>query len=71
MSTNIDINTATEHELSSIRGINKDNARKIVEYRNQNGPFSAWDDLNRVPGIQSTILDSLKRQGCTVGGRAA
>ena len=38
--------------------MNKDHARKIVEYRNQNGPFSGWENLNRVPGIQATILDS-------------
>ena len=71
MSTSIDLNTATEQQLASIHGINRDYAKKIVDYRNQNGIFNSWEDLKRVPGLPGSMLDTFKRQGCTVGGRAA
>jgi len=71
MSTNIDLNTATETELTAVQGISREHARKIVEHRTQNGSFKAWDDLKRVPGIAAYMLDSLKRHGFTVGGKAA
>ena len=69
MFKNLDLNIATEHELTVIFG--KDHAKKIVDYRNQNGPFKSWEDLKRIPGMLGTMLDTLKTLGCTVGGKAA
>jgi competence protein ComEA len=66
-----DLNTATEQQLASIQGLNKDQVKKLIEFRNQNGTFSSWEDLKRVPGMQGTMMDQLKRQGITVNGRAA
>ena len=66
-----DLNTATEQQLASIQGLNRDQAKKLIEFRNQNGTFNSWEDLKRVPGVQGTMLDNLKRQGITVNGRAA
>jgi len=66
-----DLNTATEQQLASIQGLNREQAKKLIEFRNQNGTFNSWEDLKRVPGIQGTMLDNLKRQGITVNGRAA
>ena len=71
MSKNLDLNTATEQELSGIQGIGRDNAKKIVEYRNQHGPFNSWEDVKKLPGMAGGMLDTLKRYGCTVGGKAA
>jgi competence protein ComEA len=71
MSKNLDLNTATEQELTTVPGINKDNAKKIVEYRKQNGSFKSWEDLKQIPGLPGTMLDTLKHHGCTVGGKAA
>ena len=71
MSNNLDLNTATEQELTGIQGIGRDHAKKIVDYRNQNGSFKTWEDLKRIPGMPGTMLDTLKRQGFTVGGKAA
>ena len=67
MSKNVDLNTATEQELSGIQGIGKDYAKKIIDYRKQHGPFKSWEDLNNVPGMLRSVLDTLKRHGCTVG----
>jgi competence ComEA-like helix-hairpin-helix protein len=66
---NLDLNTATEQELTFIFG--SDYAQKIVDYRNQNGPFKSWEDLKRIPGILGPMVDTLKRLGCTVGQKAA
>jgi competence protein ComEA len=71
MSTNLDLNTATDRELMSIQGVGKDNAKKIVEYRTHNGSFKSWEDLKHIPGLPDYMLDALKRHGCTVGGKAA
>ena len=71
MTKNLDLNTATEQELSGIQGIGKDYAKKIVEYRNHYGPFEGWEDLKHLPGISGSMLDTLKHHGCTVKGKAA
>ena len=71
MSNNIDLNIATEQQIAGIQGMNKDNARKIVDYRNQNGQFDSWEDLKGIPGLPTNTLEALKRQGCTVKGMAA
>ena len=71
MSKNLDLNTATEQELSAIQGIGKDNAKKIVEYRNENGPFESWEELKHLPVMSASVVDTLKHHGCTVGGKAA
>ena len=71
MSKNLDLNTATEQELSGIQGIGKDYAKKIVEYRNQNGSFNSLEDLKLIPGLPGIIFDILRHHRCTVGGKAA
>ena len=67
VSKNMDLNTATEQELMVIQGIGKDNAKKIVQHRLQNGSFKTWEDLKRIPGLPFHMLDTLKRCGFTVG----
>ena len=71
MSKNMDLNTATEQELTVIQGIGKDLAKKIVQHRLQNGSFKTWEDLKRIPGLPPHLSDALKRSGFTVGGQAA
>jgi competence ComEA-like helix-hairpin-helix protein len=63
----MDLNTATEQELMVIQGIGKDNAKKIVQHRLQNGSFKTWEDLKRIHGLPFHMLDTLKRCGFTVG----
>ncbi len=71
VSKNLDLNTATEQELTTIQGIGKDNAKKIVQHRFQNGSFTSWEDLKRVPGLAPHMLDILKRHGFNIGAKAA
>jgi competence ComEA-like helix-hairpin-helix protein len=71
MSKNMDLNTATEQELTVIQGIGKDLAKKIVQHRLQNGSFKTWEDLKRIPGLPPHMMDTLKRCGFSVGKPAA
>ena len=47
----LDLNSATEAELMELPGIGEELARRIVEYREANGPFSAVEDIMQVSGI--------------------
>jgi competence ComEA-like helix-hairpin-helix protein len=71
VSKNIDLNTATEQELANVQGMGKDTAKKIMDYRSQNGSFKSWEDLKKIPGISGATLDTLRRNGFTIGGKAA
>jgi uncharacterized protein len=47
----VDLNTASWALLRYVAGINERTALKIVEYRNDHGPFRSRLQLNAVPGI--------------------
>ena len=47
----LDINTATQAELTQLPGVGPGLARRIVEYREANGPFATIDDLQNVSGV--------------------
>lgn len=56
----IDLNSATWVEWSQLPGIGPVLAHRIVEEREQNGPFRDIDDLNRVRGIGSKKIDAIR-----------
>ncbi|MGH2366174.1 MAG: SLBB domain-containing protein [Chloroflexota bacterium] len=45
----VNINTATSTSMVAALGISLSLARKIVTYRNKNGPYASADDLQKVP----------------------
>lgn len=47
----VDVNTASESELERLPGVGPSLARRIIEYRQANGPFATPDDLQNVSGI--------------------
>ncbi len=47
----LDVNTASESDLTQLPGVGPSLARRIVEYRQANGPFQTPDDLQNVSGI--------------------
>ncbi len=55
----LDINTATESELTALPGVGPSLAARIVEYRNANGPFQTIDDLQNVSGIGPAKFDRM------------
>ena len=56
----IDINKASVEELTQLQGVGKSYAAKIVEYRDQNGPFAKPEDIMKVPGIGQKTFDKNK-----------
>ncbi len=56
----LNINTATVDQLDLLPGIGAVKAAQIIAYRNQNGPFTAIEDLQNVPGITASIYEKIK-----------
>lgn len=54
------VNSATEEELMTLPGIGEEMARRIIEYRDANGPFASLDDLDNVSGIGPAMIDEIK-----------
>jgi competence protein ComEA len=55
----VNVNTATEGELTSLPGIGPAKAAAIVQVRTQNGPFGSLSDLDAVPGIGPATLANI------------
>ena len=50
----VNVNTAQQSELQSLRGLDKYQARTIIDYRNRNGPYRSLDDLAKALGEPTT-----------------
>jgi len=57
----IDINTAEWWELTLLPGIGEKTAQKIVEHRQNHGPFETSEDLLEVSGIGPATLAGIER----------
>jgi competence protein ComEA len=56
----ININTASAAQLDSLPGIGEVLARRIIEYRQQNGDFQKPEDIMNVSGIGQSKYDDIK-----------
>ena len=56
----ININEADAKTLTTLKGIGKDRAVKIIEFREKNGPFEKIEDLMKVKGIGIKIFEQNK-----------
>ena len=62
----VEINTANEAELDSVRGLGPASTERILKAREQ-GPFKNWTDLmQRVKGIKPASAAKLSINGLTV-----
>ncbi len=66
----VDINSASQSELESVKGIGPAKAKIIVEHRTKNGPFKKVDDLQSVKGFGKASVAKLKGE-LSVGEAAA
>jgi len=55
----IPINTAQTDELDVLPGIGPGLAGRIVAYRNEHGPFKTVEDIKKVKGIGSKLLEKM------------
>lgn len=56
----VNINTASTSELDVLPGIGEVTARRIVEFRELNGPYRSIDDLVHVEGISTRTVEELR-----------
>lgn len=66
----VNLNSASQAELDTLKGVGPVKAKAIMDYRVKNGPFKAVDDLEKVPGFGKKTVDKL-RADLTVNGGAA
>lgn len=56
----ININMASAEELVALKYVGAKLAQRIVQYREENGPFKAPEDITKVPGVGSKVLQMNK-----------
>ncbi len=56
----VNINTATERDLTRLKGIGSVLAQRIVAYRDAHGPFLSADDLTAISGIGPKKLEAIR-----------
>lgn len=68
----VPINEVTAKELDryKIPRLGIATARKIVEYREEHGPFRSYEDLDRAPRVGPSMLEAFKKVGVDFGEAA-
>lgn len=68
----IDVNTADEAALTSVKGVGAATARNIIDERNKRGPYKDAADLaERVSGIGPKSVAKLQDAGLAIGPKGA
>ena len=60
----INIKTATEQELESLKGIGPATAKNIIRYREEYGGFSSIEEIKNVKRIGDKIFEKIKADIC-------
>lgn len=63
----VNINTATQEQLETLKGVGPAKAKEIIEYRKKNGPFKSVDDLDKVKGVGQGLMKKI-RSDVTISG---
>ena len=53
----VEVNTASKQLLTYVSGVGPKMAASIVEYRNNNGPFSSRDELKNIPRLKGKTFE--------------
>ena len=56
----VDVNKAQWPELATLPGVGRKLAERIVQSREQDGPYVGLDDLRRVRGIGPRTLETVR-----------
>ena len=55
----VNLNTADAEELDALPGIGPVLAERIIQYREENGPFTSVEQLDEVKGIGPSVLEKI------------
>ena len=55
--SSVELNTAAQEELMTLPGIGEVLSARIIEYREENGPFSSVEEIMEVKGIGEKKLE--------------
>ena len=58
----VDINTANQEELQTLKGIGAKKAADIIAYREAHGGFKSVEELLNVKGVGKTTLEKLRTE---------
>lgn len=58
----IDINTASIDKLQEITGVGPVIAQRIIDYRDESGPFSSIEEIKNISGIGDVTFEGMKDQ---------
>lgn len=58
----IDVNTASKKSLEGIKGIGPTLADRIIQYREEHGPFEKVEDIVSVKGVSEKLLEKINSQ---------
>jgi competence ComEA-like helix-hairpin-helix protein len=56
----VNVNTAPLVELKVVLGLSVKECQAVIEFRESNGKFQAWQDLQKVPGIDAKNIEAKK-----------
>lgn len=60
----VNLNTASEDELQSLKGIGVAMAKRIIDYRESHGGFESVEEIKNVKGIGEKIFREIKDNIC-------
>jgi competence protein ComEA len=52
----VNVNTAQQSELQRTKGLDKQKAKAIIEYRAEHGAYDSLDDLEKIPGMSHEVV---------------
>lgn len=58
----VDINTASSVELETLPAIGPKTAQKIIDYRNERGPFKSKEEIKKVSGIGEKTYEKIREK---------
>ena len=58
----VNINTASEMELTTLPGIGTTRAQAIIAHRNKHGPFETIEDIMQVSGIKQAAFEQIRER---------
>jgi competence protein ComEA len=57
----VNINTATAKEIETDLSFTAAASEAVVKYRTDNGAFKSYEDLQKVPGLNASLLEEQKK----------